>query len=76
VRDQVSHPHKTTGKTIVLYTFYIFKKQIGRQKTEQYGSKQLILPINFLVKGILICYHNFKTSELATFSNDLLATVI
>jgi len=34
VRGQVQHPHKTTGKIIVLYCFYIyvFGQQTGRQK--------------------------------------------
>jgi hypothetical protein len=34
VRDQVSHPYKTTGKIIILYTFilHISRQQTGRQK--------------------------------------------
>jgi hypothetical protein len=36
VRDQVSHPYKTTGRIMVLYIFnlYIPRQQAGRQKTK------------------------------------------
>jgi hypothetical protein len=33
VRDQVSHPYKTTGKIIVLYfNLHVFKQKTGREK--------------------------------------------
>jgi hypothetical protein len=34
VRDQVSHPYKTTGKTTVIFYFNlsVFRKEMGRQK--------------------------------------------
>jgi hypothetical protein len=41
VRDQVSHPYKTTGRIMVLYTFnvYIPGHQVGLHKTGLNGSK-------------------------------------
>jgi len=34
VRDQVSHPYKTTGEIMVLYivTLKFFREEMGRQK--------------------------------------------
>jgi hypothetical protein len=40
VRDQVSHPYKTTGRITVLYfNLYISIRHAGRQKTEFNVSK-------------------------------------
>jgi len=33
VKDQISHPNKTTGKIMVLYTLiFVFRGETGRQK--------------------------------------------
>jgi phosphate starvation-inducible membrane PsiE len=32
VRDQVSHPYRTTGKIIIFYIFYDFRQETRRQK--------------------------------------------
>jgi hypothetical protein len=44
VRDQVSHPYRTTGKIVVLYVysnFYVFKQQTRRKGSKHYLNLDL-----------------------------------
>jgi hypothetical protein len=67
VRDQVSHAHRTTGKTIVLYNLiFMFRQQTIKQKVldSMVASITQIKSLNFLRNQILFCCCHSETFEL------------
>jgi hypothetical protein len=79
VRDQVSHPYKTTGRIIVLYilifTYLYLQTEHERFWTAQYQAfpKLSVTLISYMqyFDMFVLKYFNFST-----FSNDLLATFV
>jgi hypothetical protein len=56
VRDPVSHPYKTTGKIIFLYTL-IFRFSDSKLEDKRFQRPIIasILWLQFFINGILIC---------------------
>jgi hypothetical protein len=60
VRDQVSHPHKTTGKVMAFVYFGPYISKIADRKAKDFELRvstfKLQSALNFFVNAILICH--------------------
>jgi uncharacterized membrane protein YcgQ (UPF0703/DUF1980 family) len=77
IRDQVSHPYRTTGKIVVLYIliFQLFVKQTRRQKVLDWMVASITgiqSPLNLILMVTIVS----KYLKCDTFSYDLFPTLI